>query len=97
MLRWPQYFEAYVAEAIRSEHEFIIEIVGGALGEKLNELRDEIESYVNAKIAEATNERFVDLMKLSVGELKPEITKLRGGLVGEVSDLPNPLPFWQVN
>jgi hypothetical protein len=63
----------------------------------MNELRGEIESYVNAKIAQATNQRFVDMMKLSVDELKAEIKKLRGGLVGEVSDLPNPLTRRQIN
>jgi hypothetical protein len=75
----------------------MIEIVGQALGEKLNELRDEMENYVNAKITQAANKRFVDLMKLSVDELKAEIKKLRGGLVGEVGDLPNPLPHRHVN
>jgi hypothetical protein len=97
MLRWRQYFEAYVVGAIRSERAFITEVVGGALGEKMNELRDEIESYVNAKFAQATNQRFVDLMKLSLDELKTEIKKLRGGLIGEVSDLPNPQRHRQIN
>jgi hypothetical protein len=97
MVRWRQYFEAYVAEAIRSERTFMTEVVGGALGEKLNELRDEIETYVDAKFAQATNQRFVDLMKMSVDELKSEIKKLRGGLVGDISDLPNPLASRSLN
>jgi len=48
-------------------------------------------------IAQAANQRFVELMKFRVEELKAEIKKLRGGLVGEVSDLPNPLPHPQIN
>jgi hypothetical protein len=35
--------------------------------------------------------RSADMMRASFDELKQEIKKIRGGLTGEISDLPNPL------
>jgi hypothetical protein len=52
MARWRQYFEAHVEDAIRAEHEFMIEIVGKALGEFVNRRDDEIQQFVDAKFSQ---------------------------------------------
>jgi hypothetical protein len=49
MARWRQYFEAHVAEAILAERGFMIEVVGLSLGERENQLREEIQQFVDAK------------------------------------------------
>ena len=49
MARWRQYFEAHVAEAIATEREFMIEVVGLSLGERENQLREEIQQFVDGK------------------------------------------------
>ena len=33
LARWREYVESHVAQEIAAEHEFMIQIVGGALGE----------------------------------------------------------------
>ena len=49
MARWRQYFEAHVAEAIETERDFMIEVVGLSLGERENQLREEIRQFVDGK------------------------------------------------
>jgi hypothetical protein len=88
MARWNTYFENRLAQAIASEHEFMIQVVGEALGEVSNQLGDEIEKTVAAKLEPASNRKLADMMQASFDELKQEISKIRGGLTGEVSDRP---------
>ena len=49
MARWRQYFEGHVAQAIATERDFMIEVVGLSLGERENQLREEIQQFVDAK------------------------------------------------
>ena len=49
MARWRQYFEAHVGQAILDEREFMTEVVGQGIGELLNQLREEIQQFVDAK------------------------------------------------
>ena len=50
MARWRQYFESHVAQEIAAEHEFVMQIVAGALGEFWNQrCREEIQEFVDAK------------------------------------------------
>ena len=49
MARWRQYYEAHVAQAIATERDFMTEVVGTALGERENQLREEIRQFVDAK------------------------------------------------
>jgi hypothetical protein len=49
MARWREYFEGYVAQAIAAERDFMTEVVGTALGEGENQLREEIQQFVDAK------------------------------------------------
>jgi hypothetical protein len=75
----------------------MIEVVGEALGEISAKLREEIERTVAAKLAQANDQNFTDMMQASFDELKQEIKKIRGGLSGEVSDLPNPIVDRRLN
>jgi hypothetical protein len=49
MARWRQYFESHVAQEIAAEHEFVMQIVAGALGEFWNQRCEEIQQFVDAK------------------------------------------------
>jgi hypothetical protein len=49
MARWREYFEGHVAEAIATERAFTSEVVGAALGEWSDQLREEIERLVEAR------------------------------------------------
>ena len=53
MARWRQYFEAHVSEAILAERAFIVEVVGGAIGERETQLCDNIEKMIEAKFKQA--------------------------------------------
>jgi hypothetical protein len=97
MARWSAHFENRLAQAIANEHEFMIQVVGEALGEVSNQLRDEIEKTVAAKLQQASNQKLADMMRGSLDELKQEIKKIRGGLTGEISDLPNPIADRRLN
>jgi hypothetical protein len=89
--RWNAYLESRLQQAIASEHELMIEVIGQALGEVSAQLREEIEKTITTKMAQASDQKLNAMLQASLGELKQEIGKLRGGLVGDVSDLPNPL------
>ena len=49
MVRWREYFEGHVAQVIATERDFMSEVVGLALGDWGNQLREEIERLVDAK------------------------------------------------
>src|SRR5262245_51660936 len=51
--RWRQYFESHVAETVRAECAFLAEAVGQARGERENELREEFEKTIEAKLKQA--------------------------------------------
>jgi restriction endonuclease len=97
MARWNAHFENRIAEAIASEHEFMIQVVGEALGQVSNQLRDEIDKTIAAGLKQASNQKLADAMQASFNELRQEIKKIRGGLTGEISDLPNPLAVRRLN
>ena len=97
MTRWSAHFENRLAQAIASEHEFMIEVVGEALGHISNQLREEIEKTVTAKLAQANDQKLTAIMQASFDGLKQEIKKLRGGLTGDISDLPNPIAERRLN
>jgi len=91
MARWEAHFESRIAEAVASEHEFMIQVVGEALGEVSNQLRDEVEKTIASKLEQASNQKLANMMQACFDNLRQEIKKVRGGLTGEISDLPNPL------
>jgi hypothetical protein len=97
MARWNAHFETRLAQAIASEHEFMIQIVGEVLGEVSNQLRDEIERTVAAKLEQPSSQKLANMMQASFDELRQEIKRIRGGLTGEMSDLPNPLADRRLN
>jgi hypothetical protein len=97
MARWNAHFEQRLAQAIANEHEFMIQVVGEALGEVSNQLRDEIEKTVAAKLEQVSNQKLAAMMQSSFDHLRQEIKKIRGGLTGEVSDLPNPIAGRRLN
>ena len=47
--RWREYIERHVAQEIAAEHEFMIQIVGRALGEFSAELRREVGKTISKK------------------------------------------------
>src|SRR5262245_11573133 len=49
MGRWRQYFESHVAREIAAEHEFVMKIVAGVLGEFSAQLRAEIGRTIASK------------------------------------------------
>lgn len=51
MARWREYFETHVSTAVRTEHEFMIQIIGEALGELSNRLREELEHAMDARFS----------------------------------------------
>ena len=48
--RWCEYIESHVAQEIAAEHEFMIQIVGRALGEFSAELRAEVRRTIASKL-----------------------------------------------
>ena len=97
MARWAAHFESRIAQAIASEHELMIEAVGQALGETSNQLREEIGKTITAKLTQANDQQFATMIQASLDGLKQEIKKLRGGLTGDISDLPNPIADRRLN
>jgi hypothetical protein len=83
MARWHAYFEGLLA----SQRDFILEVMGEALGETLDQISDEID----AKIAESQEKAALARLQDSVDELRRDL-KGRGNSRDEVVDLPNPLP-----
>jgi len=75
----------------------MIEAVGGALGEISAQLREEIEKTIAARLAQTNDQKLAAMVQTSLEELKQEIKKIRGGLSGEVSDLPNPIADRHLN
>jgi hypothetical protein len=57
MARWRQYFEAHVAQEIAAEHEYMVEIITGALGEMWGQQREEMNNTVAAKLEQAKGPR----------------------------------------
>jgi hypothetical protein len=51
MARWQEHFEGYVAEVIQTERDFQAEVVGTAIGHRENQLREEIQQFVDAKFS----------------------------------------------
>jgi ssDNA-binding replication factor A large subunit len=97
MTRWNAHFENRLSQAIAKQHEFMIQVVGEALGEVSNQLREEIEKTITAKLTQASDQKLADSIRGSLDDLKQEIKKIRGGLTGEVSDLPNPIADRRLN
>jgi hypothetical protein len=58
----------------------LIQVVGEALGEVSNQLRDEIEKTVASKLEQASNQKLAAMVQASFEDLKQEIKKIRGGL-----------------
>jgi hypothetical protein len=93
MARWRAHFE----ELLEQQKSFILEVVAEALGETSAEQRQEITKTVTVQVEAANNQKFADMLRLDLNALRYEVKKLRGGLVGEVSDLPNPLTDRRLN
>ena len=53
LARWREYVESHVAQEIAAEHEFVIQIVGGALGEFSAQLRAEVGRTIASKLGHA--------------------------------------------
>ena len=53
MAQWRQYLESYVSEEIAAEHEFVMQIVAGALGEFSAQLRAEVGRTIASKLGHA--------------------------------------------
>src|SRR5262245_34311669 len=53
MEQWRQYFESHVVETVRAECAVLAEAVGQATGERENELREEFEKTIEAKLRQA--------------------------------------------
>jgi hypothetical protein len=53
LARWREYVESHVAQEIAAEHEFMIQIVGGALGEFSAQLRAEVGRTIASKLGHA--------------------------------------------
>ena len=53
MARWREYFESHVAQEIAAEHEFVMQIVAGALGEFSAQLRAEVGRTIASKLGHA--------------------------------------------
>jgi hypothetical protein len=64
---------------IANEHAFMIQVVGEALGVVSNQLRDEIEKTVAAKLGQASNQKLANMMQACFDDLTREIKKIRDG------------------
>jgi hypothetical protein len=53
MARWREYVESHVAQEIAAEHEFMMQIVAGALGEFSAQLRAEVGRTIASKLGHA--------------------------------------------
>src|SRR4029077_20946585 len=53
LARLREYVESHVAQEIAAEHEFVIQIVGGALGEFSAQLRAEVGRTIASKLGHA--------------------------------------------
>jgi Collagen triple helix repeat (20 copies) len=53
MARWREYVESHVAQEIAAEHEFMMQIVAGALGEFSAQLRAEVGRAIASKLGHA--------------------------------------------
>ena len=53
LARWREYVESHVAQEIAAEHDFMIQIVGGALGEFSAQLRAEVGRTIASKLGHA--------------------------------------------
>jgi Collagen triple helix repeat (20 copies) len=53
MARWREYFEGHVTQAIATERDFMTEVVGTALGERENQLREEIRQFLDVRVKQA--------------------------------------------
>jgi hypothetical protein len=51
--QWRQYLESHVAKEIAAEHEFVIQIIAGALGEFSAQLRAEVGRTIASKLGHA--------------------------------------------
>ena len=51
--RWREFVESHVAQEIAAEHEFVMKIVGGALGEFSAQLRAEVGRTIASKLGHA--------------------------------------------
>jgi hypothetical protein len=102
---WNAWCDGRINAAIAAEHEFMIEIVGTAIGEERGELHDKIRDALaklradfSEKIAELRGELTGRLAALDPRAAKSEFkfANERGGDSGVV-DLPNPLRTRELN
>jgi hypothetical protein len=85
--RWREYVENHVAQEIRAEHEFVMKIVAGALGEFSAELRAEIGRTIASKLGHA---------KGPAGPIGPRGEPGIPGTPGEKGDKGDPGPPGQL-
>jgi hypothetical protein len=79
-------WDARIAAAIAAEREFMVEVIGAALGEYADQLVDEIEK----KIAEQVDQLRAEIAE-EVTKVRADMNPKREGDDGEVLLLPNPL------
>src|SRR5262245_15386290 len=86
MEQWRQYFESYVAETVRAECACLAEAVGQASGERENELLDEIEKTIEAKLQQAVGSPGPEGCCGEAGPIGPQGEPGIAGAPGEKGD-----------
>ena len=87
--RWREYIERHVAQEIAAEHEFMIQIVGGALGEFSAQLRAEVGRTIASKLGHAKGPKGE---RGEAGPIGPQGEPGVPGTAGEKGDKGDPGP-----
>ena len=91
--RWREYIESHVAQEIAAEHEFMIQIVGGALGEFSAQLRAEVGRTIASKLGHAKGPKGE---RGEAGPIGPQGEPGVPGTPGEKGDKGDPGPPGQL-
>jgi hypothetical protein len=93
LARWRQYVESHVAQEIAAEHEFVMQIVAGALGEFSAQLRAEVGRTIASKLGHAKGPKGE---RGEAGPIGPQGEPGVPGTAGEKGDKGDPGPPGQL-